>query len=257
MSSSSDPQQQSQTSLSTNGNDVVVCQILTSMVSECTDSSVKFWLSEGLPSEKPILGVPLYGRTFALDSAKQNTIGSSASGQPWSGPYTGEPGFGNQWVGYDDELSVRQKAELAKELNLGGAMVWSIETDDFLGKCGSKYPLLYASNQVLRGDPDKTTTTTQHTTITTNTPTTKKTTTTARTTTTLTSTTDKPSGKCDLTCKKPGFLRDCDNCAKFYRCVPDLNGYRRFEFTCQPGTVSDLEISVCNWPDGVDCSICA
>jgi hypothetical protein len=32
-------------------------------------------------------------------------------------------------------------------------MIWSLETDDFLGKChGEKYPLLTAINRVLLGD---------------------------------------------------------------------------------------------------------
>jgi hypothetical protein len=32
-------------------------------------------------------------------------------------------------------------------------MIWSVETDDFLGKChGVKYPLLTAINSVLFGD---------------------------------------------------------------------------------------------------------
>jgi hypothetical protein len=32
-------------------------------------------------------------------------------------------------------------------------MIWSVETDDFLGKCnGAKYPLLTAINSALFGD---------------------------------------------------------------------------------------------------------
>lgn len=38
--------------------------------------------------------------------------------------------------------SIKKKTELIKKLDLGGAMVWSIETDDFSGICGEKYPLL-------------------------------------------------------------------------------------------------------------------
>ena len=40
----------------------------------------------------------------------------------------------NKWVSYDNEESVRLKADFAWEKQLGGVMVWSIETDDFHGK---------------------------------------------------------------------------------------------------------------------------
>ena len=38
---------------------------------------------------------------------------------------------GDRWVSYDDEHSVRLKAEFAFDKKLAGVMVWSVETDDF------------------------------------------------------------------------------------------------------------------------------
>ena len=37
----------------------------------------------------------------------------------------------DKWVSYDNERSIRLKADFAWEKKLGGVMVWSIETDDF------------------------------------------------------------------------------------------------------------------------------
>ena len=39
-----------------------------------------------------------------------------------------------KWVSYDNERSVKLKADLAWDKNLAGVMVWSIETDDFNGR---------------------------------------------------------------------------------------------------------------------------
>lgn len=57
---------------------------------------------------------------------------------------------GNQWIGYDNEQSVKLKVEFAKSYSLGGVMIWSVETDDFRGICGSKYPLLNAIKTTLQ-----------------------------------------------------------------------------------------------------------
>jgi len=44
------------------------------------------------------------------------------------------------------------QSEYAVQQGLGGVMIWSVETDDFLGNChGMKYPLLTAINSVLFG----------------------------------------------------------------------------------------------------------
>ena len=55
-------------------------------------------------------------------------------------------------MSYDDEHSVRLKAEFAADMQLGGVMVWSVETDDFKGLCSNatiKYPLLRTLNSAL------------------------------------------------------------------------------------------------------------
>lgn len=59
-----------------------------------------------------------------------------------------------QWVSYDDVSMVRKKVELVKSMKLGGAMIWSLDLDDFKGNCECEaYPLLKTVNRVLRNYP--------------------------------------------------------------------------------------------------------
>lgn len=56
----------------------------------------------------------------------------------------------NQWVSYDNLESIAAKTKFIKSQRLGGAMIWSLDFDDFNGQaCGQgKYPLLKAINNV-------------------------------------------------------------------------------------------------------------
>lgn len=54
-------------------------------------------------------------------------------------------------LNFNCHRSIKKKAEFIIERQLGGAMIWSLETDDFLGKYGDKYPLLSTLNHVLKG----------------------------------------------------------------------------------------------------------
>lgn len=57
-----------------------------------------------------------------------------------------------EWVGFDDQQSIKDKLAYVKSKKLGGAMVWSIDTDDFHGSCGKgKYPLLKTISRELNG----------------------------------------------------------------------------------------------------------
>lgn len=252
-------------------------------------SCIHYWLRQGVPSRKLNLGVPLYGRTFTLRSASENGIGAPVSGPGRGGPYTYESGFlgyneiceklqfekwnhcwdsnqqvpfaysGNQWVGYDDPESVSLKSDFIKRYELAGGMVWSIETDDFHGKCGEKFALLSALRRGLV-ETDSTTTSTSISTSTgistTSTATSTElntadtstqTSTSVSTTTALaTTSTEVPS---PFQCLQTGYFRDPLNCAKFYYCL----GTDRYEFDCPSGLYFDVTILACNYSDEVNC----
>ena len=57
---------------------------------------------------------------------------------------------GNQWVGYDNVDSVRRKAEYINREGFGGAMIFSIDMDDFNNACCTEsFPLTKAIARVL------------------------------------------------------------------------------------------------------------
>nr|QDA39870.1 chitinase 2 [Phenacoccus solenopsis] len=146
------------------------------------DYSAREWVKQGAPKEKLMIGMPTYGRSFTLVDSSKFDIGSPASGGGTPGKYTGEAGFmayyeiceflrienttlvwdneqqvpfayrDDQWVGFDDERSLKTKMAWLKEEGFGGIMVWSIDMDDFRGSCGSeKYPLMQAMKEELKG----------------------------------------------------------------------------------------------------------
>ncbi|XP_035213611.1 chitinase-3-like protein 1 [Stegodyphus dumicola] len=147
------------------------------------DYAVKYWLRKGAPAEKLILGMPLYGRSFALQNSQKNGLDAPVTGKGMAGEYTKEPGMlgyneickmlrnekdwkivvekytkapyavkDRQWIGYDDIESISHKVDYLLQMKLGGGMIWSIETDDFRGNChGFRYPLLRAINERLNG----------------------------------------------------------------------------------------------------------
>jgi len=140
------------------------------------DACVAYWLNQTAPADKLIVGIPTYGRTFTLASSANNGLGAATSGPGTVWPYTAEPGLlaynefcvndftrvwqseqnvpyafkGNQWVSYDNVESVIIKSNYIVSNNLGGAMFWSLEMDDFRGNCGGgKFPLVSTSYDII------------------------------------------------------------------------------------------------------------
>jgi len=148
------------------------------------DYTLQYMIQLGATPEKTVLGVPFYGRAYSLLNPAVNDIGAPAKKDiSFKGPYTREDGFlgyneiclqqkqdvgqtwnvqwdeyykapfmfrGDQWLSYDNERSIQSKSEYAYDQGLAGVMVWSIDTDDFLGMCnGPKFPLLRTINHAL------------------------------------------------------------------------------------------------------------
>ncbi|KAH1012329.1 hypothetical protein HUJ05_011505 [Dendroctonus ponderosae] len=134
-------------------------------------SKVSVWLENGLPSGKLILGVPTYARCFNLLDNEEHGIGAAVDKTTCGGQWTDEDGFlsfyevqeylsigicqgseisddsvyawcSDMWMTYDNEETVASKTKYVLESGLGGIMVWSIDTDDFLGLHGNKFSLL-------------------------------------------------------------------------------------------------------------------
>ncbi|KAK2497789.1 hypothetical protein MC885_017827, partial [Smutsia gigantea] len=142
------------------------------------DFAVQQWLQKGAPASKLILGMPTYGRSFTLASSDSG-VGAPATGPGAPGPFTKEAGVlsyyevcswkeatqhrieeqkvpyavqGNQWVGFDDVESFKTKVHYLKQKGLGGAMVWSLDMDDFKGLLceQGQYPLINILQKELR-----------------------------------------------------------------------------------------------------------
>lgn len=144
------------------------------------DFVVNYWLKKGMPSNKIILGLASYGRSFKLLDQTKYKRGDGAKGAGSPGFFTGEGGIlsyyeiclkisegaqkfwddeskmpyaylNDEWYSFDETRSLKQKIDYLKAKKLGGAMIWSLDFDDFNGTyCNQgKYPLVsFVKNQL-------------------------------------------------------------------------------------------------------------
>lgn len=233
--------------------------------------AIEFWIEKGAPPSKLILGIGSYGRGWLLDDQSVNGFYAPASQLITAGPYTREPGIwgynevleqqaaggwtimrdadvvgpvgikDRMWIGYDDEESVAARVQYAMEMGLGGAMFWSIETDDFRGLHSSEtFPLLKTARRGLLGD------------VPTAPPTTPTTTDPTATTTTTTTTTPGPTPPSDGVCSGPGPNRNPLNCRSFFICSANTSGgYDATLVSCPTGTIYSPPASNCVWESDV------
>lgn len=72
-------------------------------------------------------------------------LGNAGWKRAWSNEQSVPHAYGEmQWVGYDDQQSLRLKSEYVVKNRLGGVMFWAVDLDDFSGEfCNQgKYPLI-------------------------------------------------------------------------------------------------------------------
>lgn len=138
------------------------------------DYSVKYLLNKGVPKNKLIVGIPAYGQAFRLLNPNNNGVGAPASANGASTPKFNEicqkvnsrqleyrwdndqkvpyAFRGTEWVGYDDVRSVTEKANYIRNLDVGGAMIWALDSDDFRNVCGlGNFPLISTIHKIVAG----------------------------------------------------------------------------------------------------------
>jgi len=121
-------------------------------------------------NEKMNLGIAAFGRCYELNNLIRHGVGAPAPALSPPGEYTETAGFlgyneiclrvrpgecqkeydnelqahymwcrDKVWCGYDDFESVAKKVGFSKLRGLGGVMLYSVDTDDFLGDCTGGY----------------------------------------------------------------------------------------------------------------------
>lgn len=135
-----------------------------------TSFGISSWIEIGVPPEKLVMGLPMYGRTWKLKDPNEHGIGAPAVG---TGPgnlgilsyaqivdfnlanratvvYDNETVSmysyaGTSWIGYDGLISVTNKVKFAQAQGLGGYFLWAIGYDNnwALSKAGNFYLFIF------------------------------------------------------------------------------------------------------------------
>ncbi|XP_022207565.2 serine-rich adhesin for platelets [Nilaparvata lugens] len=280
------------------------------------DYTIKHYLKSGADRDKLVLGIPTYGRSYTLFNPDSTALGSPADGPGEQGEATREKGYlayyeicqslnsekdwkieqpklgamgpyaykDKQWVGYDDAFIVKEKAKYVNDKNLGGIMFWSIDNDDFRGKCHDRpYPLIEAGKEMLFGTSGKKSSSKNNIASSSQTETktarplrrpgqksSKPKTASLRTTTAATTTRQTTTGNplttpeppttpdpgSDFVCKDEGFFPHPRDCKKYFWCLdsgPSNLGIVAHQFTCPSGLFFNKAADSCDFARNVLC----
>lgn len=130
--------------------------------------TVHMYQSKGLNRNKIVVGIPTYGHSFKLVNLENPSVGSPASGfgSLGAGGFVDYPAVceftaahahdttlrwdaqahapylyrGAEWLSYDSPRSVADKAVFIKANDLRGAMIYSLNADDYRGRCADASP---------------------------------------------------------------------------------------------------------------------
>jgi Chitinase len=69
------------------------CEAKQDLFFSCQNYSINYWISEGVPRRKIVMGMPLYGQSFQLAEASTNGLNARAPGPGQAGEFTRAAGF--------------------------------------------------------------------------------------------------------------------------------------------------------------------
>ncbi|KAK3088448.1 hypothetical protein FSP39_019336 [Pinctada imbricata] len=152
----------------------------------CMSWAAEYWVQQGAPRDKLVIGLPTYGRTFDLKDPSNNGLGAPSKGGGPTGPYTRESGFRSyyeicdlqkeggitrwdniskvpyytndktgMWIGFDNKESIYYKMKdvvLKENEEFAGIMIWALDLDDFNATscCQGTYPLIRYMDDLLK-----------------------------------------------------------------------------------------------------------
>nr|BAV14501.1 chitinase [Lymnaea stagnalis] len=135
---------------------------------------LSYYLNVGFPSNKLLMGISTYGRSWTLTDAAKHDLHAPAKDKGLPGPYRHLRGVyvypdvcvalqqgaksviddtngaaylynDTTWVAYDEKATILKKLAWMKSQSLGGVGVWAMHLDDNTGVCKlGSFPLLNA-----------------------------------------------------------------------------------------------------------------
>jgi len=92
---------------------------------EFAKDNVAYWLGRGLPKNKAVLGLPFYGCGFHDSTARPYAYNDIVSKYPGA-EQKDEAG---KTIWYNGIPTIKAKTKYAKDEQLGGVMIWSLDQD--------------------------------------------------------------------------------------------------------------------------------
>jgi chitinase len=210
-------------------------------------ASLEYWHKDkGVPKEKLILSLPLFGRTWKLFNSQNPGRGAFAEGPEAPGPITSTAGLlaynelcsmmksdpqlwtqyydskaeavyavnYKHWVSFENVKTMAAKANFVQQMGYGGVSLFALSYDDFSGICGQKFGLLHAVNEVFRPQVEEPPIDTIHDVF---------------------------------KCQRNGYFRDYNDCRKWYICATNESGaMTQSPHFCEKFFAFDPEMGTCN-----------